>query len=62
MSPLLQLYTLKATVEEDARLREPEKYWFQLTSYDLDKLKQLYELQARLGPNAAEFKKEAVDC
>lgn len=35
---------LEAIIEQDPRLSEVEKYWLQLSSYDLDKLIQLYRL------------------
>ena len=47
MVPGLRVSQLEAEamIEQDPRLREVEKYWLQLSSYDLDKLIQLYRLR-----------------
>jgi hypothetical protein len=40
----LLISQLEAIFQHDPRLSEVEKYWLQLSSYDLDKLMQFYRL------------------
>jgi len=39
--PNLRTFAQNWKTEDDHRLSEPEKYWLQLTAYDLDKIKRL---------------------
>jgi hypothetical protein len=42
---------------EDLRLNDPEKHWLQLTSYDLDKIKRVYDLRVRSYSKAGDYPK-----
>jgi hypothetical protein len=52
---------IKRDGDEDPRLSNPEKYWLQLSSYDLDKLLQLYDLQIKFKPYCDLFNKTNLD-
>lgn len=39
---------------EDLRLTDPQKHWLQLTGYDLDKIKRIYDLRVSLPSKAGD--------
>ena len=41
--------------KEDLRLVDPEKHWLQLTSYDLDKIKRIYDLRVISYSKAGDY-------